>query len=96
MLGAEKFLKYLMAHNPHISSMKIWEIKELLSSSKVVEIKAVLNTELPSLLNECVDFYFSRSGVRASLDLELFPFEPRALEKWSGPYLGQRPGWKVQ
>ena len=82
--GLAEFLKKRLTETP-LSERKLDELAKLVGNDETIPIKAFLIAELPSLLEDCVDFYFSRATVRAALGFEPLPTGSEELAPWVGP-----------
>jgi hypothetical protein len=80
----EEFLRKRLTETP-LPERKLDELALLVRNDETIPIKAFLIAELPSFLEDCVDFYFSRAAVRAALGFEPLPTGSEELAPWVGP-----------
>lgn len=82
--GVEDFLKMRLPEAP-LPAEKLNELAKLVDDDQTTQITAFLKAELPNLIEDCVDFYFSRTVVRDALGFESFPSGSEELTTWAGP-----------
>lgn len=81
--GVADFLKMRLLESP-LPAEKLNELAKLVDEDQTTSITAFLRSELPNLLEDCVDFYFSRTVVREALGFESFPSGSEELTPWLG------------
>jgi hypothetical protein len=82
--GVAEFLKMRLTETT-LPDKKLDELAKLVGDNETARSTAFLNAELPTFLEDCVDFYFSRSMVRAALGFESLPTGSEELTPWTGP-----------
>ena len=82
--GVSEFLKMRLTEAP-LPDEKIDELAELVGDGEVARITTFLRAEFPNFVEDCVDFYFSRSVVRVALGFEVLPRGSEKLTPWAGP-----------
>ena len=85
LTGSSELLASLLYSTAPFEVNRLTHVEGLIQAGDAQGLIEFLGEDTPALIEECIDFYFSRSAVRMALGYEAFPLEQAQLANWEGP-----------
>lgn len=83
--GSSELLASLICMTRSLEGHQLIYLDRLIQEGDIQRLLEFLEDNIPTLIENCIDFYFSRTAVRVALSFQPFPVERDRLAKWEGP-----------